>query len=522
MSYLYKVWCANRQKTISLVLNESDNMLSDVIVKSNIKGIAGSVLVMEKDGTRVDDDDVLKFCAGETFMLLQPEESWSIQNEIELNKASSASLASSLNDETFFSFSSSSRSISSPTNEISDNNIQSRNKNWNSFRILWDNLESTVIEELQNGRRSKYAINAVVNRTVSKMRNVQNFIPSKAFKIIAEKIVDKYPQTFKDIDEDGKCFGDGSHTTYLKLRDRNCYLNRPHMKRCLSRSLNIPLKKQKKVLSAKAGCSNWQPEKYVDNETEETIENKSKFLRQIIHDDSSRSDPNIQHKINSYLEATYPAQRLFLNNVHKIPSIEDIKTTWPILLQKKYMFWHYKQLMGHSIDLLKKEILKKQEKILTYGQHKKYNDIINSNIPTELKLIKIIMKHFKEDFEGLFKTYPEGTSLGDIKLPIMAPCIVIIDDTTYRMFYLYIENLLIERTYCFYEALQILMSVYYIFNMEYPKNSTCTFEFLQRYFLNIHPTDASKSRKVSTKYKVLSLFNKLRDISDKENITTHK
>lgn len=83
------------------------------------------------------------------------------------------------------------------------------------------------------------------------------------------------------------------------------------------------------------------------------------------------------------------------------------------------------------------------------------------------------------------------------------------------MFYLYIENLLIEKTYCFYEALQILMSVYYIFNMEYPKNSTCTLEFVQRYFLNIHPTDGSKSRK-ATKYKILSLFNKLRDISDKE------
>lgn len=70
-----------------------------------------------------------------------------------------------------------------------------------------------------------------MNRTVSEMRNVQSFIPSKAFiKIIAEKIVNKYPQTFKDIDEDGKCFGDGYHTTYLKLRDRNCYLNRPHKK----------------------------------------------------------------------------------------------------------------------------------------------------------------------------------------------------------------------------------------------------------------------------------------------------
>jgi len=74
-----------------------------------------------------------------------------------------------------------------------------------------------VLKELQNGSRNKYIINAVVNRTVSEMRNVQKFIPSKAFKIIAEKIVNKYPQTFKDINEDGTCFGEGFHTTYLKL-----------------------------------------------------------------------------------------------------------------------------------------------------------------------------------------------------------------------------------------------------------------------------------------------------------------
>ncbi|XP_029157655.1 uncharacterized protein LOC114930077 isoform X2 [Nylanderia fulva] len=331
--------------------------------------------------------------------------------------------------------------------------------------------------------------------------------------------VDKYPQIFKDMDEDGRCFGDGSHSIYLKLRDRNSYLNRPHMKRCLSQSLNIPLKKQKKVLSAKAGCNNWQPEKYIDTETEETIEDKAKFLRQIVHDDSS-SDPKIQHKINLYLEATYPAQRLFLNDVYKTPTIEDVKTTWPILLKKKYMFWHYEQLMGHSVDLLKQEILKKQDKILIYGQHKKYKDIINSNNPTELKLIKIIMKHFKEDFQELFKTYPEATPLENIEPPVVAPCIIIIDDPACRMFYLYIEKLLIERTYCFYEALKMLMSVYYIFNMEYPKNSTCTLEFLQKYFLNIHPACGSKSHKVSTKYKVLSLFNKLRNISDQENIAT--
>lgn len=115
---------------------------------------------------------------------------------------------------------------------------------WNNFQIPWNKLESTVIKELESGSRSKYAINAVVNRTVSEMRNVQDFIPSRALRIVAEKIVSKYPKTFKVMDDE-KCFGDGSYTTFLKLRDRNCYLNRPHMKRCLSQTLTIPLKKQK-------------------------------------------------------------------------------------------------------------------------------------------------------------------------------------------------------------------------------------------------------------------------------------
>lgn len=300
-------------------------MLSDLIAKSNIKlGIVDSNLVLEKDGTIVDDSDVLKFCSGEIFMLLQHEESWSTQNETESNVTSdTASYTSSLNED-FFPSSPSSRSTASPTNKILNNKIQFHNEIWTNFQIPWNHLESPVIKELESGHRSKYAINVVVNRTVSEMRNVQKFIPAKAFKTVAEKIVDKYPQTFKDMDEDGRCFGGGSHSIYLKLRDRNCYLNRPHIKRCLSQGLNIPLKKQKKVLSAKAGCSNWQPEKYIDTETEETIEDKAKFLRQIVHDDIS-SDPKIQHKINLYLEATYLAQRLFLNDVYKTPTIEDVK-----------------------------------------------------------------------------------------------------------------------------------------------------------------------------------------------------
>lgn len=409
MSYLFKVWSADRKQKISLVINQSDNMLADLISKSNNKlGINGSTLVMEKDGTNIDDNDVLKFCSGETFILLQTEEFWLPQNEMELHSMASRDTLS-VDSMSTLSSSSSTRHISSPIT-VSHIEVQSKSDNdendWTSFRIPWNNLESSVLTELEAGNRNKHIIHAVVNRVVSEMRTVQEFIPSKAFKIVAKRVIEKYPQTFKDMDEDGKSFGDGSHTLYLKLRDRNCYLNRPHMKRSLSRSLNIPLKKQRKVLAAKAGCSNWQPDNYVESETKDTIKEKIEFLRQVILQDAVENDPETQKKIYLYLEITFPAQRLFLNNVHKSPTIKDIKTSWPILLQKKYIFWHYHKLMGHSISVLKEQMLKKQEKILGYGHLKNYKEIINSTELIELKLIKIIMKHFKEDFHILCKTYP--------------------------------------------------------------------------------------------------------------------
>lgn len=98
---------------------------------------------------------------------------------------------------------------------------------------------------------------------------------------------------------------------------------------------------------------------------------------------------------------------------------------------------------------------------------------------------------------------------------------MVTEDVACPMFYLYIERSQIERTDNFHEALQMLIASYFIFNMEYPTNYSCTLEFLQQYFLNIHPSSGSKSMKASTKRKILSFFNKLRDIEDvnKENVT---
>lgn len=57
----------------------------------------------------------------------------------------------------------------------------------------------------------------------------------------------------------------------------------------------------------------------------------------------------------------------------------------------------------------------------------------------------------------------------------------------------------------------IFFALYYNLNLEYPKQSSCTMEMVQQYFLKIHPNRGSKSGRQSSKFKIIGLINKLRD-----------
>ncbi|XP_066597066.1 uncharacterized protein [Prorops nasuta] len=284
----------------------------------------------------------------------------------------------------------------------------------------------TIIKkELDAGNRTKFIINSVVNRVVPEMRCTAEFIPAQAFKIVARKLVDKYPKTFKVMDEEGNAFGDGTDSMYAKLHDRNVYLNRPHMKRSLIQTLNVPLKKQKKISSSKAGCSNWQPKRYSGVETTESIEEKRLFLYQSSLNLNLLRNPDAHEKVMLYLELTYPAQRLFLNNFDKILTIDDIMISWPFLLNNEFMFWHYQKLMNHSISILEGKFLKKKKIIKAYGDTQKNVDMLPAI--EDIKCIKIIMHHFKENFNTLFKQYNEGTNLSELDTVNVVPCIIIVD-----------------------------------------------------------------------------------------------
>lgn len=143
------------------------------------------------------------------------------------------------------------------------------------------------------------------------MRNIKKDIPTKAFKYVAQKVINKFPETFKDIDSGGTIIGDGSHSLVCKLVDRNNYLNRPHKTGSFSKVTSPSLQKRK--LNCKTGCTQWQPQTLNRENLEPEIE-------------KLRTCDEIDENYYILLENTYVKQREFLNNIEDPTICEKNKT----------------------------------------------------------------------------------------------------------------------------------------------------------------------------------------------------
>ncbi|KAF5278248.1 hypothetical protein FQR65_LT15737 [Abscondita terminalis] len=108
---LFKIWNVNRTKKVCVVISsDQENKCEQLIFKANQKlEINGSVLVLESDGTLVDDDNALMCLKKEIFLLLQCNEFWSPVSPPPSKTSSFASVSSYasepidliLGDETF-------------------------------------------------------------------------------------------------------------------------------------------------------------------------------------------------------------------------------------------------------------------------------------------------------------------------------------------------------------------------------------------------------------------------------------
>lgn len=378
-------------------------------------------LVLESDGTKIDDPDVLSLLTKDDILiLLQKNEKWmpvKLESETVTDVTDTLSAHTSLFNDTLSASSSlisqnllniSSDSLSDysvsnipadiiPVQNIADfqqENQTCRNINedtWHKLFINWEELRKETIEECQKGTRNKQCIAEVVHLVVTAMRHISTFLPSPAIKIVSQKVVDRFPSTFKDVDEDGIIIGDGNHTIFSKIQDRNNYLNRPHKSQSC---IHIPRKKTKIMLNCRAGCQNWQPDNHPDNQPDD--QHKEKLLKMSCEDD----------EFFTILEKTYGMQRQFINNP-QAPTIHEVLKEWPLIFKKKVIRWHYEKLMGHKINTLFENLLAKENKILKYATQKniKYTTQENMNdLPAEdikgFCLCDIIAKLLGEDVKN--------------------------------------------------------------------------------------------------------------------------
>lgn len=156
------------------------------------------------------------------------------------------------------------------------------------------------------------------------MTALKKEIPSKALKIVAEKIIAKYPKTFRD--DEGRVFCEDTHTLFLK-RDPKSLKNQITKKRRISKSLQL-------------GCNYWQPEEYPNQSDDTEIQQKRKISSSL-----SPQDENVY----TYLEETYAELKKQRVDIINGLEIKILNREWPALFLRNGLVWHYTKLTGRLI-----------------------------------------------------------------------------------------------------------------------------------------------------------------------------
>ncbi|XP_063924385.1 uncharacterized protein LOC135138353 isoform X2 [Zophobas morio] len=483
----FKLWNLTRTLKLFVAVEETKGNIRDALIAkaSEKMKIHGTSLVLESDGTEIEDDDTLMDIKKETLMLLQDNEIWYDGPSVPLEPVHSFASADTLSVSDS-SLSSISRASTPDTERLSENP-------WEEFEIPWSRMSSFVIKDCEAGLRHKSTITEVIHCITNALKGLKN---------IAKKVVLKYPKTFQDIDEDGHVYGDGSHSIFSKLREHFKYVNRRSSAERSDAPSPISLKKRKKMLASKAGCSNWQP--HVEEHPVDVTENIKEQLKTI-----DIKCVALEPEILDLLEKSYLAQRLFLNSAEP-PALKTIRQEWPVLLCPAGIFWHYEKLMSQNINVLYEALITKSEKILKFGRKKNY---INDESLTDendkfIKVMVVLCMFFSEPPNALYCIVNDESDIGK---GMNAPSIIGFHKGS-TVYHVVMENEVLNGGSCYFkDALLQLFAIYYNFNLEYPKQTSNTLEFIQRYMMKIHPDVGTKNKKTASKMKIISLINKLRD-----------
>ncbi|OXU17749.1 hypothetical protein TSAR_005126, partial [Trichomalopsis sarcophagae] len=344
--------------------------------------INSAKIVTESDGFPIQNKDTIQCLSDQVFMILEDNDVWT---------------ASEKGNENNQNVTNQQEEAASPCKMPQQSDSCEANDSGN----IVPNFDFDLIQNLKSGIRTKRIQKYVLNGIIDELRIINHHIPDSVLKSVADTLIAIYPKTFTDLWKDGKRQGDGTVTVISKMRNRNNYLNRPHMdSNNLSRVLQLPFKKT----NIRVGCPKWQPEHYNADVTNEIAENHRQYL--FHYKEYDEADDEILRQCTDALADSFPLQRLFLNKIENSPCVAEIQETWPCLFNQLYTTLHFSLLTNYNYNDLIKEMKEDIPILLQYGHFKQLVDMdeLQTDNQKNLAVITVTFQHFNEKFQSLFLT----------------------------------------------------------------------------------------------------------------------
>lgn len=379
-------------------------------------------MVLECDGTPIDESDVLCLLnKGDIIILLTPGELWIKDIDVILSDTlspTSSNFGSNLSEELSFGTSPGNNETylhsaaveQSPSKEFTEMHsatvVQTPLKElrvntntilpprlvneelWWNLDLRWEDLSKQARDDLEKGRT---VWREVVHLVVNRMREISKYLPRNAIKIVARRIIQKYPQFTDKINDE--VVGCGYYQIYLKIQDHNNYLNRNEKSPPPLKEVKIPIRHRKIMANKMSG----RPKINIETVSVNINEKKKQLETFIFKQDNSP-------ELFKILDEVYPTIQEFIDSN---PSFENYFNEWPIIFTESVTYWLYSKIMGHSIknltNALKCETNK--QKIIKYAQIKNITDSGDNSNDEILYMIELIAKLFKENLNDFYKMH---------------------------------------------------------------------------------------------------------------------
>ncbi|KAK3915709.1 Cell death activator CIDE-3 [Frankliniella fusca] len=545
---IFKVWCCLRTKKKLVAAEGMDDLKTKIKEKFSYEE---ANLVLEEDGTEVDDEEILLTMAEKTLMVLNVGEEWRDRSCSSSRSSSPPTSSQDHSDSSLLSSSDTSPLRSTPLSNAMWHHVPSstsrKKGEWSkNFKAPWNKLQPALQKKLNMsvGRETdpkmklvKSELSEVVRMVVPELRVVDKYHGIAVFKNIAESMIADY-KVLADIDEEGNVIGSGIGTIAIKLQEHNNYLNRPNKNTSLialaTSQLNSTGKRKRNPQKNKGKCGtkSWQPD-HPQNEDDASLAEKKKWL-QLESKKSVRDRDN--NKVQEYMELTYSSQRLYLNL--KEPTVEEVQREWPLLLETEYLLKHSERLIlefdrkeefmsslklkkvlaviEETVIIDKAKAIMEKDETAKEEKMKQANDAMEivhnaKTINPIVGTILLVAYKFQELKKGrslIFLHMEEGSTRDEIAAApsSAAPSIVVVGRSIYEAtcYYVVAEHRILSASSLASEAVTVLYCLFYIFNMAFPSQLGHTWEFLQRYFFKNNPEDGSKNPKKKVHFQNLT------------------